>query len=185
MNQRFLAPLCQQPLRSIPSVCEGGALEIDEQGHLLSTHLCLSNPERNGDMSTQEYVRLFHEQLGAQQVSILEHGHLQGDDTDGHIDTLVRFTGNNGLVIQSAFNRPNDAHFDGLKALVDECQLRVTDHQIFELPLPEVVNSDGDRLPASYANYLICNDHILAPVYQQPKIRRRLQYCNPPTPITL
>lgn len=169
VNRQYLAPLCQLPLVTIDLVAEGGALEIDQSGHLLSTQFCLSNPKRNGDLSFARYTEIFKQNLGASKVSIFEHGHLEGDDTDGHIDTLVRFTPDNGLVIQSAFNRPEDGHFAGLAALVAECKAALPQHQIFELPLPEIYNPEGDRLPASYANYLICNQQILCPVYQQPE----------------
>jgi len=168
-NRNYLAPLCQLPLITVDLVAEGGALEIDAEGHLLSTQFCLTNPKRNGALSLESYREVFKQYLGASQVSIFEQGHLEGDDTDGHIDTLVRFTPDKGLVIQSAFNRPADQHFAGLAALVAECQAAMPEHQIFELPLPEIYNPDGDRLPASYANYLICNQHVLCPVYQQPE----------------
>ena len=167
INQRVLSQLCQQPIKSIELVVEGGALEIDQYGTLLSTDFCLSNPKRNGEKSTVSYQQDFERFLGAKQSIVLQNGHLEGDDTDGHIDTLVRFTPNNGLVIQSAFNRPDDSHFQGLAALVKECQHVLPAHQIFELPLPHIVNSHGERLPASYANFLISNQHILCPIYQQ------------------
>lgn len=165
VNQRYLAAMCNSALRSSPIVAEGGALEIDEDGHLLSTAQCLLNPERNGDMSLSAYEDTFKDMLGCSKVTILQHGHLEGDDTDGHIDTLVRFTPNKGLVIQACNNRPNDSHFEGLKALCDECALELPEHKQFHLPLPHIVNDEGDRLPASYANYLICNNAILLPVY--------------------
>jgi agmatine/peptidylarginine deiminase len=113
--------------------------------------------------------------LGAQKITILEHGHLDGDDTDAHIDTLVRYTPDNGLVIQSAFNRPSDSHFQGLCSLVAECKQAFPKHKIFELPLPEILNADGERLPASYANYLISNQQILCPIYQQPEDELAIQ----------
>ncbi|MGO4891246.1 agmatine deiminase family protein [Flavobacterium sp. W21_SRS_FM6] len=169
VNRTTLAPLCRLPLISVDLIAEGGALEIDDNGHLLSTQFCLSNPKRNGDLSFERYTDIFKQALGATKVSIFEHGHLEGDDTDGHIDTLVRFTLQQGLVIQSAFNRPDDGHFAGLAALVDECKAALPQHQVFELPLPAIYNAEGDRLPASYANYLICNQHVLCPVYQQPE----------------
>ncbi|WP_339768054.1 agmatine deiminase family protein [uncultured Paraglaciecola sp.] len=167
INQQVLANLCRLPLQSFDIVAEGGALEIDDAGVLLSTEFCLSNPERNGDMTMMQYRQVFKEALGATSVHIFEQGHLEGDDTDGHIDTLVRFTPNSGLVVQSAFNVPQDSHHDGLAALVAECRAALPEHQIFELPLPNIVNAQGERLPASYANYLINNDQILCPVYQQ------------------
>lgn len=169
INQKVLSQLCQQAIQSIDLVVEGGALEIDQHGTLLSTELCLTNPKRNDAMPITDYIQAFKRNLGAIKSIILKHGHLEGDDTDGHIDTLVRFTPESGLVIQSAFNRPDDSHFDSLRALVEECREALPEHKIFELPLPKMFNLDGERLPASYANYLICNQHILCPVYQQPE----------------
>ena len=167
INQAVLSQLCTLPIRSIELVLEGGAVEINQHGTLLSTALCLSNPKRNGLKSLEEYQQNFASHLGASKSTILQHGYLAGDDTDGHVDTLVRFTPNSGLVIQSAFNRPRDPHFSQLNALVDECVEAFPGHQIFELPLPNVINDEGQRLPASYANYLISNQHILCPIYQQ------------------
>lgn len=167
INQQVLSQLCQHPIKSVDLVVEGGALEIDQNGTLLSTQLCLTNPKRNGVKSMLSYQQDFEQFLGVKHSIILQNGHLDGDDTDGHIDTLVRFTPDNGLVIQSAFNRPHDGHFQGLAALVKECQHVLPTHQIFELPLPYVINSQGERLPASYANFLVSNQHVLFPIYQQ------------------
>ncbi len=169
INRSVLAPLCRLPLVSVNLVAEGGALEIDDSGHLLSTEFCLSNPERNGDIDMQRYREIFQQYLGASKTTIFINGHLEGDDTDGHIDTLVRFTEDKGLVVQSAFNRPEDSHFAGLAALVEECRQQLPEHRIFELPLPEIYSAEGDRLPASYANYLINNQQVLCPVYGQPE----------------
>lgn len=175
INQKVLSQLCLQPIESVDRVVEGGALEIDQDGTLLSTEFCLTNPQRNGDKSIVSYQQDFAQFLGAKQSIILQNGHLEGDDTDGHIDTLVRFTPDKGLVIQSAFNRPDDSHFDGLDALVKECRQVLPTHQIFELPLPHILNSQGDRLPASYANFLISNQHILCPIYQQEEDKLAMQ----------
>ncbi|GAA6186514.1 agmatine deiminase family protein [Aliiglaciecola sp. NS0011-25] len=169
VNANVLAKLCKEPLKSVELVAEGGALEIDQHGHLLSTALCLQNPQRNGDLSLAAYQSMFIKHLGASRVSILENGHLEGDDTDGHIDTIVRFTEDNGVVIQSCFNRPEDTHFSGLNALVNELKVLLPQHEIFELPLPNIVNEVGERLPASYANYLISNHQVLCPIYRQPE----------------
>ncbi len=174
INRQVLANLCQLPLQSLDCVVEGGALEIDQYGQLLSTQFCLSNPQRNGDMSLAKYRDLFKTSLGASQVSIFEWGHLQGDDTDGHIDTLVRFTPDNGLLIQSAHNRPEDIHYQGLAALVGECQSALPEHQIYQLPLPYILNQDGERLPASYANFLINNQQVLCPIYNETEDKQAL-----------
>lgn len=167
INTNTLAKICQLPMRNIDIVLEGGALEIDQNQHLLSTKSCLFNPLRNPDLDEQSYRRVFEDHLGASQTSILEHGQLEGDDTDGHIDTLVRFTPLHGLVIQGAYNRPSDSHFAGLFKLRMECQDAFPSHAIYELPLPHIVNDDNERLPASYANFLICNKSVLFPIYQQ------------------
>ena len=168
-NQRYLSQLCQAPMRSSPIVLEGGALEIDQYGHLLTTSHCLLNPKRNGDMPLARYIEVFEEMLGCKRVTVLTNGQLEGDDTDGHIDTLVRFTPDNALVIQAAENRPDDTHYAGLKALCEECAEQLPEHQQFRLPLPEMYNDEGQRLPASYANFLICNRAVLLPVYGQPE----------------
>lgn len=169
LNQTYLAPLCQQPLRTSEVVAEGGALEIDASGHLLSTASCLFNPQRNGDMSLEAYHQTFAQMLGYSAFTVLEHGHLEGDDTDGHIDTLVRFTPDGNLVVQASENRPEDSHYAGLHALVEECKTKLPGRELYLLPLPDMYSEDGDRLPASYANYLICNRTLLLPVYQQPE----------------
>lgn len=175
INQSVLAKLCKNPLISIPLVAEGGALEINQDGYLLSTELCLTNPQRNGEMTLSSYADHFKKHLGATQFSALKHGHLQGDDTDGHIDTLVRYTPHNGLVIQSCFNRPNDDHYQGLSALVNEVKQCFPSASLFELPLPYIVNDVGERLPASYANYLVNNGQVLVPTYQQPEDQKALE----------
>jgi agmatine deiminase len=178
VNRCYLAPLLSQPLISFPEIVEGGALEIDGDGHLLSTAQCLLHPKRNPQLTEQDYHALFSEYLGAQQVTILHHGHLENDDTDGHIDTLARFTLHQGIVYQGATNRPDDSHFCGLDAMAQELHSAFPDHTLFALPLPHImdgiddldnVGTGAERLPASYANFLIFNDLILAPVYGVPE----------------
>jgi len=164
VNDR-LVELCQKPVVSYDFVLEGGAVEIDENQHLLTTSSCLLNPKRNGNKSTQEYEALFKNTLGAKRVTILQNGRLQGDDTDGHIDTLVRFTPLMGIVVQGANNRPQDPHFDALKRLENELITALPVHQLYSLPLPLIENNRGERLPASYANFLILNRNILLPIY--------------------
>lgn len=167
VNIKYLSDLLNVPLFSENLVVEGGALEIDANGVLMSTHMCLTNPKRNGDMAPEHYQAYFADVLGATRTVILEHGHLAGDDTDGHIDTLARFTPDQGIVFQGSENRPTDPHFSGLHALAAELKHHFPEHALFDLPLPHIENADGVRLPASYANFLILNGAILAPIYQQ------------------
>jgi len=161
-----LTQLCQNTLLVNETVLEGGAIEIDENQHLLTTASCLYNPKRNGRMNKERYESLFKEYLGAKKVTIFNHGRLEGDDTDGHIDTLARFTPLMGIVLQGADNRPLDSHFAELFKLQYEVTQALPAHKIYSLPLPFVTNENGERLPASYANYLILNRHILLPVYE-------------------
>lgn len=160
-----LAKLCQHTLLINPAVLEGGAIEIDENQHLLTTASCLYNTKRNGHMNKAQYESLFAQYLGAKTVTIFNNGRLEGDDTDGHIDTLARFTPLMGIVLQGADNRPQDPHFAELFKLQYEVSQVLPAHKIYSLPLPFIVNQDGQRLPASYANYLILNRHILFPTY--------------------
>ncbi len=167
VNRRYLAPLCKRPLLSNPQMVEGGALEIDNNGHLLSTAQCLYHPQRNPQLSALDYQQLFVDTLGVKRMTVLHNGHLQNDDTDGHIDTLARFTLHQGVVYQGANNRPNDPHFVPLSAMANELQAALPDHQLFPLPLPDI--NDTERLPASYANFLIFNHLVLAPIYNAPE----------------
>ncbi|MBF7074078.1 agmatine deiminase family protein [Glaciecola sp. MH2013] len=175
INEGVFTQLCRNKMQFVDVVLEGGAIEIDQNQHLLSTESCLLNPLRNGDKSLESYRNLFAEIFGAQKTTILADGHLDGDDTDGHIDTLVRFTPLHGLVLQSAYNRPEDKHFSGLFKMNMACQQAFPTHAIYELPLPYIANDDGDRLPASYANFLICNASVLFPVYGQPEDAEALE----------
>ena len=169
INQQIFSNLVAHPMQTFDFVLEGGALEINEAGHLLTTQLCLANPERNGVFDSAQNRQQLQQALGAKQITILEHGHLEGDDTDGHIDTLVRFAPNNTLVIQSCANRPDDSHYQSLSALVAECRAAFPTYKLIELPLVAMYSKEGERLPASYANYLINNNQILFPVYGEPE----------------
>jgi agmatine/peptidylarginine deiminase len=175
INEGVFAQLCQNQMVFSNTVLEGGAIEIDQNQHLISTKSCLFNPLRNGDMDIEQYTRLFENTLGAAKVSMLEDGHLEGDDTDGHIDTLVRFTPLHGLVLQSAYNRPEDPHFSALFKMNMACQQAFPSHAMYELPLPHIVNPEGERLPASYANFLICNRSVLFPLYGQQEDNEALE----------
>lgn len=175
VNASYLAPLCQRKMLHVDFVLEGGAVEIDQNQHLLSTRSCLFNPKRNGKADEQTYAPYFSSLLGASVTTLIANGHLEGDDTDGHIDTLARFTPLHGLVVQSSFNRPDDEHFAPLFKLKHECEQALPSHTIYELPLPLIINQDGQRLPASYANFLICNRRILFPIYNQKEDEEALE----------
>jgi agmatine/peptidylarginine deiminase len=155
--------------RRVDWALEGGAIESDGAGTILTTWRCLH--QRHPDLSREQMTRLLCEKLDADRVLWLERGYLQGDDTDAHIDTLARFAPDNAVVSQSC-DDASDAHFDELTAMRDElAALRTVDGKPYTLhPLPwaRPILDDGRRLAASYANYLIVNGAVLMPAYDDP-----------------
>jgi len=150
-------------------VLEGGGVEINEHGVLLTTSECLLNPNRNPELTKADIEKTLVEQLGATSFLWVDHGYLAGDDTDSHIDTLVRFAPNNTLVYVQCDDK-DDEHFAALDAMEKQLQSFKTaegeNYSLIALPWPKAVfNEDGDRLPATYANYLIINKTVLVPIY--------------------
>ena len=145
---------------------EGGAIETDGTGTLLTTWRCLH--ERHPDASRDELTAKLSGWLRQDRVLWLDHGYLEGDDTDAHIDTLARLAPDDAIVFQ-ACDDPTDAHFDELKAMADEiAALRTRDGQpyrLFPLPWAQPILDGDRRLAASYANFLILNGAVLMPSY--------------------
>ncbi|MCH8537326.1 MAG: agmatine deiminase family protein [Alkalimonas sp.] len=171
INQQLFQAECiaDIPKKRIDLVLEGGGIESDGAGTLLATKKCLLNPNRNPSLSQAELEQQLCQHFGLQRILWLEHGYLAGDDTDAHIDTLVRFAPNRTLVYVSCSD-PKDEHFRELQAMAQELtELKTLDGQPYHLiPLPwpaAKFNADGERLPASYANYLVMNDAVLVPTY--------------------
>jgi len=149
-------------------VLEGGSLETDGKGTLLTTEHCLLNPNRNPNLTRQQIEQNLQDSLGIERVLWLKHGYLAGDDTDAHIDTLARFC--NPTTIAYCQARQSDDHYDALHAMEKELQALTqangNPYVLVPLPLPSAVFSDdGERLPATYANFLIINNAVLLPVY--------------------
>ncbi|SHO46382.1 agmatine deiminase [Desulfopila aestuarii DSM 18488] len=157
-------------VRELPGlILEGGSLESDGNGTVLTTSACLLEANRNPHLDKTELDQRLRQQLGADHVLWLEHGYLAGDDTDSHIDTLARLAPENGIIYQSC-DDPEDEHYAELTAMAEElATLRTREGQPFKLyplPWPEACYADdGHRLPATYANFLILNTAVLVPVY--------------------
>ena len=160
-----------QDRQTIDFALEGGAIETDGEGTLLTTWQCLH--ERHPDASREELTDKLAGWLQQDRVLWLDHGALEGDDTDAHIDTLARFAANDAIVFQ-ACDDATDSHYADLKAMADEISaLRTRDGKPYHLfPLPWAkpvidIGADGNprRLAASYANFLIVNDAVLMPAY--------------------
>ena len=171
LNEKgIIAPLAYRNERDF--VLEGGSVESDGQGTVMTTSRCLQSPNRNGGKTKAELNRELLERLGADHVLWLDHGALEGDDTDSHIDTLARLAPDDTIVFTGTRNF-DEPQFESLLAMRAQLTLFRTaegnTYNLVELPLPDpVLDPDGHRLPATYANYLVANGVIFMPTYAQP-----------------
>ena len=150
-------------------VLEGGSIESDGKGTIFTTECCLMAPHRNQPLTKQEIENRLKEWLGAERIVWLQHGSLLGDDTDGHIDTLVRICPYDTLLYTGGDkNHPDLALME--KELKSLRTLEGKPYRLLKLPLPRPIFDDGDRLPATYANYLVINGSVLVPTYNQPDL---------------
>ena len=151
-------------------VLEGGSIESDGRGTVLTTSVCLMAPHRNQPMTQAEVETVLQERLCARKIVWFDYGQLIGDDTDGHIDTIVRVCPDNTLLYVGCDDE-NDPQYADLKALENQLQ-QATDadgrpYRLLKLPMPDALYDDGDRLPATYANFLIINGAVIVPTYNQ------------------
>ena len=162
---------CYEP--HLDFVLEGGSIESDGQGTIFTTTHCLMAPHRNQPLTRQEIEERLKLWLGAQRVVWIDHGALTGDDTDGHIDTLVRICPDDTIIYVGCDNEA-DEQYNELKLMEQQLQqLRTMDgrpYRLLRLPLPRPIYDDGERLPATYANYLVVNGAVLVPTYDQPDL---------------
>lgn len=170
-EQQFFRPEIAYESK-INFILEGGSIESDGQGTLLTTSQCLLAPNRNQPMSQSEIEDYLKETLGANRVLWLNHGYLAGDDTDSHIDTLARFCDPRTIAYVQCDDE-TDEHFHELKRMEEELKsFRTADgepYRLIPLPMAETVIFDGERLPATYANFLIINGAVLLPFYHSEK----------------
>ena len=151
-------------------IMEGGAIEVNGEGTCLTTEECLLNLNRNPGKVKVSLENYFKEFLKIRQTIWLC-GHLEGDDTDGHIDNLARFVNKNTILCAWETN-PNDPNYEGLKQnyelLTRTKNIQGKPFNVVKFPMPEPVTEDSRRLPASYANFYIGNSALLVPTYDQP-----------------
>lgn len=167
------------PVRHGGLVLEGGGIESDGQGTLLATAECLLSPNRNPHLDAAELEAQLKTLFGLQRVLWLHHGYLEGDDTDSHIDTLARFCSPDTIAYVRCTD-PADAHFEALQAMEQELQsfrtLSGKPYRLAPLPWPDACyGPDGERLPATYANFLIINGAVLVPTYNLPQDQAALE----------
>jgi agmatine deiminase len=168
-EQGALAP----NLKTVGLVMEGGSIESDGLGTILTTTQCLLSPNRNPQLDRSEIEQAMASLLGARRVLWLNHGWLAGDDTDSHIDTLARVCPDNTIVYQACDN-PLDEHFLELRLMEEELRsFKAPDggpYCLIPLPWPTARFDDqAHRLPATYANFLIINGAVLVPTYADPE----------------
>lgn len=152
-------------------VLEGGSIESDGMGTLLTTSHCLLAPNRNARHTTKEALeQKFSECFGTRQVLWLDHGYLAGDDTDSHVDTLTRLCPDDTIAYVQCTDK-TDEHYTELHLMEEQLKtFRTLDgrpYRLVPLPMTDAVVEDGERLPATYANFLIMNGAVLYPTYNQ------------------
>lgn len=178
-------------------VLEGGSIESDGKGTIFTTSQCLLAPHRNQPFTKDDIERQLKNFFHARQVEWLDHGNLIGDDTDGHIDTIVRVAPHDTLLYVGC-DDPEDEQYEDFHALEKQLQKLFTfegyPYRLLKLPMPDAIydegdrlttdkNSQGDRLPATYANFLILNGAVIYPTYNQPEkdeeAKRQIQLAFP------
>lgn len=163
------------PLQHGGIVLEGGAIESDGIGTLLTTSECLLSPNRNPHLDASQLESHLKKCFGLKRILWLHHGHLAGDDTDSHIDTLARFC-DPGTIAYVRCPDPRDEHYGALQKMEAELQaFRIAGrpeqpYRLVPLPWPDACfDAEGNRLPATYANFLIINGAVLVPTYRVPQ----------------
>ncbi len=168
---RQIAKLLNVPRFSADIVLEGGAIDVNGEGLLLTSESCLLNPNRNPHLNKQQIEQYLKDYLGVTAVLWLGQG-IVGDDTDGHIDEIARFVSRD-TVVAVVEEDPEDDNYEILRANVARLHHLAAQPEhplhIVELPMPGGVEYQGQRLPASYANFYIANKVVLLPTYQNPK----------------
>ncbi|MDQ6632635.1 MAG: agmatine deiminase family protein [Verrucomicrobiota bacterium] len=165
---QHVATLRDLPLFSPEIILEGGSIEVNGHGTLLTTESCLLNKNRNPHLSKSDIEKYLSDYLGVRNILWLGEG-IIGDDTDGHIDDLSRFV-NSTTIVTVVEKNSADEDFSILQENLKRLRtLRDQDGNLFrivELPMPGVIEHQGQRLPASYANFYIANQLVLVPTYR-------------------
>ena len=149
-------------------VFEGGSIESDGEGTLLTTSECLLSPNRNATMTREEIEAYLLDTFGAKQLLWLDHGYLAGDDTDSHIDTLARLCPDNTILYVKCEDE-SDEHYEALRSMEEQLKtFRTLDgkpYRLIALPMAHPAYEEDERIPATYANYLVINGAVLVPTY--------------------
>ena len=147
-------------------ILEGGGVESNGAGTILTTSECVLNKNRNHTFNSIEITQKLSSYLGATEILYLNHGYLEGDDTDSHIDTLARFCDEKTIMYVKCKDK-KDEHYKELKLMEDELMKFEKSHgfKLVPLPMTEAMFYDGERLPSTYANFLFVNGAVIVPTY--------------------
>ena len=157
-----LTPVAQK----VEFVLEGGAIDTNGAGLLLTTTACMFNPNRNPELIEEQITQKLKDFFGLKEVLYLHHGYLAGDDTDSHIDTLARFV-DEKTIVYIACRDKDDEHYEALTKMEQELEVYAKEYdlRLIALPMTPPIYYDGERLPATYANFLFVNGAVLVPTY--------------------
>lgn len=166
-NATLPFPVCYEVRTHKDLTLEGGSIESDGRGTIMTTASCLMNPNRNGFTTEQQMMDTIGPWLGAERWIILHHGHIAGDDTDGHIDTLARFAPKDTILY---VRNPDDPE---MVLMEQELQAARTasgqPYRLIPLPSPDpILDEEGQPMPATYANFLVAPRAVIVPTYDQP-----------------
>ena len=171
------------PKIEVDMILEGGAIDIDDLGHLITTESCLLNPNRNPNLTKEEIENNLKKYLGAKKIYWLKEG-IVGDDTDGHIDDITRFVANK-TIITAVEKDPNDENYqilqENLKLLQSFKTIDEDNFKIIQLPMPEPIyykypnETEETRLPASYINFYITNKYVIVPIFNSKRDKEALE----------
>lgn len=174
VNSKLFKEKFKEKLTKIDFILEGGSIDFNGEGVMLTSSNCLLNENRNSHLDKSQIEAKLKEIFGLKQIIWLENGFIKGDDTDHHIDTLARFIDKN-TIAYSVCEDEEDEHYIPLQKMKKE--LEATGFNLIELPLPKPLYYEGRRLGATYANFVFVNDALIMPFYKDENdeiIRQRL-----------
>lgn len=174
VNSKLFKEKFKEKLTKIDFILEGGSIDFNGEGVMLTSSNCLLNENRNSHLDKNQIEAKLKEIFGLKQIIWLENGFIKGDDTDHHIDTLARFIDKN-TIAYSVCEDEEDEHYIPLQKMKKE--LEATGFNLIELPLPKPLYYEGRRLGATYANFVFVNDALIMPFYKDENdeiIRQRL-----------
>ena len=153
----------KSPLRDIDFILEGGSIDTNGKGVLLTTENCIFNKNRNFNLTQKQIISKLKTTLGIDDIIVLKNGYLEGDDTDSHVDTLARFISEDVIAYVKCYDT-DDVHFMELQKM--EMELKKTKYNLFPLPLPSPKYFKNNRLPATYINFIFINGALIVPIYK-------------------